>query len=156
MFRKDTIVLLIIFFGFLLFSYFFRSFLEGIAKLNIKVVYNYNYDSIITFLSVVYGFFSMSFPLIFSSKLISKLYNKKDNEDNSITQKHRIKNYFIFSFYFSSVSIIFFLLFPNKITIETFIIKKTYFIMPIIFSNFFIYYRIIYYLSKIFIKEKNE
>lgn len=118
---------------------------------------NYTYDALIAFLSIITGFTLTAFSSIFSSKIVQKLFNIKDDENPSITLKHRLKNYFLFAFDGSLSSIIFLLIAPTKIYINTpkinFFIYKDFFILPIISFNIFIYYKITRYFSKIFIKE---
>ena len=117
-----------------------------------------DYSAIVTYLSILTGFFMAAFSSIFSSKVVLSLYTIKDSENPSITLKHRLKNYFLFSFDFAICSILFMLLFPDtvKLPFVGYIITKREFVIPILLSNSVLYYFIIRYLGKIFIKNSSE
>lgn len=115
-----------------------------------------SYDAIVTFLSILFGFTLTAFTTLFSSKFVSDLYKTQDKENKYITLKHRLKNYFLTSFNISIVSIIFLLVFPNKLTIYNISFYKEMFIFPIILVNSCMYYILLHYLGKLFIKNKAE
>lgn len=120
-------------------------------------------SSLITFLSILIGFVMTAFTSLFSSKFVSSLYHEKDKEDNSLTLKHRLKNYFSLFFEFSILSVLFLLCIPNfswKIPyIDKFFkitLGKNNFLLAIVVGNTLIFYFIFDYFCKIFIKENNN
>ena len=118
--------------------------------------YENGYDSIITFLSILFGFSLTAFVTLFSSNFVNDLYNIRDEQNTYITLKHRLKNYFLTSFNISIVSIILLCIFPNKLVIQNVIFYKTLLVLPIIFINSCMYYILLRYLGKIFIKNKGN
>ncbi len=122
---------------------------------NIKQ-YKYDYSAIITFISVIVGFLCTGFSMLFNSAFIDSLYHIKDEENKQISLKHRIKNYFLFAFKYSIVSVVVLLLYPRKINICGLILWKQYLVVSIVVSNSALYLIFINYLSKIFIKNKGK
>lgn len=117
---------------------------------------NYDPANVITFLSIVLGFQTGAFALLFSSTIVRDLYKIKDSEDNKITLKHRLKNYYKSSFVASILSILFLILFDtnNELIIKN--IFSDYFVCMIpciIFINTFILFKTNSLLYKIFIKD---
>lgn len=111
-----------------------------------------HYNSVITFLSILFGFTLTSFTTLFSSKSVDGLYKIQDKKNRNITLKHRLKNYFLASFNISVISILILLLFPNKLSVCHLCFHKEMFLYPIIIINSYMYYILLHLLGKIFIK----
>lgn len=146
MYKKDNILLCLV------------LFISIYLSTTVKFDKNFDYSSLITFISIITGFQSTSFALIFTSSTVSKLYKEKDHENKQITQKHRLKNYYNYSFLWSIISVTILLLYPEYIKVfyekYSFKIGKDALIIPIIATNIFIYLKLNSFLYKIFIKEK--
>lgn len=142
---KDKIIFCVILIISIIFTIGFAREISG---------YKYDYSAIITFISVIVGFLCTGFSILFNSSFIDSLYHIIDEENKSISLKHRIKNYFLFALRYSILSIIILLLYPEKVNFWGIDLLKQYLIIPIVISNSILYLILINYLSKIFIKNK--
>lgn len=81
-------------------------------------------SSIISFLSIYFGFLITSFSIMINSDEVKKLNTKKDPEDNSLTLLYRLGNYYKFAIFSSLFTIIFLLLVSalNILNLTSFII----------------------------------
>lgn len=131
----------------------------SVLKKDIFSSEKYDLSNLITFLSIILGFQIGAFTLLFSSPTVRDLYQIKDKENNRITQKHRLKNYYRTSFLVSILSILFLISFDNqnKLFVET--KYSSYFIctLPaIIFLNVYVLFKTNFFLYKIFIKDSSK
>lgn len=120
---------------------------------------NYDPANVITFLSIILGFQTGAFALLFSSTTVRDLYKIKDLENNKITLKHRLKNYYKASFIVSILSILFLILFDTSNALIVKNIFSNYFVCAIpciIFMNTFILFKTNSLLYKIFIKDASK
>lgn len=148
MYKKDNFIVCIISVLIFLISIRFRFYFFTTK--------NYDPANVITFLSIILGFQSGAFALLFSSTTVRDLYKKKDSENNKITLKHRLKNYYKSSFVVSILSIVFLILFDTSNALIARNIFSNYFactIPCIIFTNTFILFKTNSLLYKIFIKD---
>lgn len=95
MYRLDNIFITLIFVAVGSVCYFTR--LSILAE---------NLSPLLTFLSIYFGFLITSFSIMLNSKELKKLYNKVDNEDNSINLLERLANYYKFAIFSSLMTII--------------------------------------------------
>lgn len=98
MYKRHKIIAVLIFLVFSLISYFTH------------ISYNNEFVSnSVTFLSILIGFTITSLSLLFSSSTVKNFYDKVDGENHSITQLHRLKNYYKTSILISVSSVAVFL-----------------------------------------------
>ena len=64
------------------------------------------FSELTTFISILVGFQIASFSILFSSPSVKRLYQFKDKENQYITIKHRLKNYYKFGFNLALLSIV--------------------------------------------------
>ncbi len=125
---------------------FFQNQLYSIELFNKDTI-----DNIITFLSIIIGFQTSSFAILFNSKIISDLYNEFDEVDKTMTKKHIVKNTFQMSFFYLLSSVIYLVVFSKHF----FIFVNNIIIINILIVNCFLLYKCNDYLYKIFMKEKS-
>lgn len=124
------------------------------------------YSDLITFISILIGFQITSFSMIFTSNVVKNFYTIKDIENKYITLKHRLKNYYKFTFNLALISIVFIFALSmfnfNQISTRWGNISMYWLNRTIIFSiialNIFANFKTMNFLYKIFIKDndKNE
>lgn len=105
MYKRDTIIVSILFFGLL--------------SVSILCDVNFNNDDVtnfITFVTVYLGFIMTTFAIMAENEEIKKLSFKKDPEDNYLMLSHRLANYFKFTFGFG-LTLVIMLLFSNAFNI---------------------------------------
>ncbi len=131
--NKDRYVkLLILFISGVILTYPLKTVLN-LEKFN-------NYPDMVTFLSIISGFYLTSIALLFTSSIRSLLY-KSDNKIYG-TELHRLRYYFQDAFYFNILPIVMLIVLPSTVTVNIFIIHKYYLVLPIIFVNVYGLYRI--------------
>lgn len=64
------------------------------------------FSDLITFISILVGFQIAAFSILFTSSSVKRLYQFKDKENQYITTKHRLKNYYKFGFNLALLSIV--------------------------------------------------
>lgn len=105
-------------------------------------------SSIISFLSIYFGFLITSFSIMINSNEIKKLNLKKDPEDNSLTLLYRLANYYKFAIFASLFSILYVLsisilnilskysfIIPGLIALCIFPVKEIFNILFNLFTN---------------------
>lgn len=105
MYKRDSIIVAILFFVLLFVSIWFDV--------------NFNNDDVtnfITFITVYLGFIMTTFAIMAENEEIKKLSFKKDPEDNYLMASHRLANYFKFTFGFG-LTLVIMLLFSNAFNI---------------------------------------
>lgn len=83
MYKNDNIFSIIILVVISILSYFIQT------ELSSDIL-----TSLMTFLSIYFGFLITSFSILISSEEIKKLYKKADPEDNAINLLERLANYY--------------------------------------------------------------
>jgi len=81
-----------------------------------------DYSTLISFLSIVFGFLITSLSILYNSKLLNTLYDSKSKVYR--TELHRLKAYFAFSLNFLILVIIVLLILEENVRIE---IKELHF-----------------------------
>lgn len=119
--------------------------------------YNY-YSELITFLSILIGFQITALSILFNSRILKVLYDKKDKTYK--TELHRLKVYFAYSIYFEITSIILLLVLQNEyeFTIINYDIcfYKSFLVLPIIFGSVYCFLKISNDFFRIFVLPRNE
>lgn len=153
MYKKDRLIAYLVSLVILIVSFIFKDYIF------LPYENTYNPSNLLTFFSIILGFQTSSFALLFSSSVVHNLYQIKDIENNRITQKHRLKKYYKESFLSLFLSIVFLIAFDSSnpiLKINHYFYE--YFICTIpflIFLNGYILFRTNIFLYKIFIKENH-
>ncbi len=108
-------------------------------------------NNLINFFSIIMGFQSASFAILFNSRIISNLYQEIDENYKPLTKKHVVKNSFRNLFLGLLISIII-LTFINMFKYD---FLKKLLIINSIGINLYLMYFCNDYLYKVFMKENN-
>lgn len=141
-----------------------KKYLVLILLLSIMIGYfvipkSYNqYSELITFLSIMIGFQITALSILFNSRILKVLYDKKNKDYR--TELHRLKSYFSYSIYFEIISTVTLLIFQNSYVVcimeREIILYKSYLVMPIITGSVYCFLKISNDLFRIFILPRNE
>lgn len=114
------------------------------------------YDSLITFLSIIIGFEITSLSILFNTPLKQTLYDRKSNLYR--TELHRLRDLYRFSIYVSLFSILVIFLTPSFDCDIKWIghINKTIIVLPILAISIFCIIVLCKDLFKIFVYPTNE
>lgn len=96
MYKADTIILSIIILCVLVVEFFFKP----------DFSHENNLNSIISFLSIYFGFLITSFSIMINSDELKKLYKKTDSENNGINLLERLAEYYKLSIFSTLLTII--------------------------------------------------
>lgn len=117
-----------------------------------------DYSTLISFLSIVFGFLITSLSILYNSKLLNVLYDTKSKVYR--TELHRLKAYFAFSLNFLILVIVLLLILEEKVTIEIkeYILDlyKSWLILPILVNTFYCFSKISSLLLRYFVIKRNE
>ncbi len=113
--------------------------------------YDYkNYSDIVTFLSIMIGFKITSLSIIFHSPLKRTLFDRKIKLYK--TELHRLRDFYKFSIYVSSINIVIILLVPDcTLEICQFSISKSILVLPILISSLYCFIKLCNELFLIFV-----
>jgi len=116
------------------------------------------YATLISFLSIVFGFLITALSILYNSRLLNVLYDVKSKVYR--TELRRLKAYFSFSLNFLILTIIVLLIIGNKINIEimnySFVFYKSWLVLPILVNTFYCFSKISNLLFKYFVIKRNE
>lgn len=96
MYKSDTIILSIIILGVIAVEIFFKP----------DFSHENNLNSIISFLSIYFGFLITSFSIMINSDELKKLYKKTDSENNGMNLLERLAEYYKLSIFSTLLTII--------------------------------------------------
>jgi len=117
-----------------------------------------DYSTLISFLSIVFGFLIASLSILYNSRLLNVLYDAKSKVYR--TELHRLKAYFAFSLNFLILVIIVLLIMEEKVTIEiknySLDLYKSWLVFPILVNTFYCFSKISRLLFKYFVIKRNE
>lgn len=113
-----------------------------------------NYSEMVTFLSIVTGFYLTTISILFNSKLLKLLYEVRKNKKYQ-SSLHQLKYYFQSSFYINITSIIILIIFPKELYLYI-VFQKSWLIIPLLSINIFAMIRIANLLFYFFSLPRNE
>ena len=116
------------------------------------------FSDIITFLSIIFGFYITSLAIFVTSNYVSGLYKIRDKEDTSVTLLHTLISNYRFGLILVLLSLFYFIsahffLIPDQ---NNFIHLSDKILLPflgIIIINFWYFYKMLDYLIKVVLQE---
>ena len=121
-----------------------------------NLVFFCNYDSIVTFLSIIIGFEITSLSILFNSPLKKSLYDRTNSV--YITELHRLRSFYGFSIYIALISVLIVIFTPQfTITlIDKWSIQRSIIVCPVIFPSVYCFIKLCKELLHIFIYPTNN
>ena len=117
------------------------------------------YSDLITFLSIIIGFTITSLSILFNSPLKKAMYDRQNQE--YLTELHRLGAYYKFSLRFEVLSIFTLFVIPDISTkldlkIVTFNTGKFTLVLPIVAGSIYCFMKVVNDLLKIFVYPTND
>lgn len=116
------------------------------------------FSELITFLSILIGFHITALSILFNSRILKVLYDKKNKLYR--TELHRLKSYFSYSIYFEIISIVVLLILHDSyyFSIKELELRfyKSYVVLPIVIGSVYCFLKISNNLFMIFVLPRNE
>ena len=116
------------------------------------------FSELITFLSILIGFQITALSILFNSRILKVLYDKKNKVYR--TELHRLKSYFSYSIYFEIISIVALLILRDSYLFSlnewTLCVYKSYLVLPIITGSVYCFLKISNDFFRIFVLLRNE
>ncbi len=126
-----------------------------LCGLMVNPCYYNDYASLITFLSIMIGFKSTAFAVLFVSPLKKALYDTPVKKYD--TELHRIKDIYKHSLYFEVVSVALLFVVPDlRYDFCKIIIGKHLLVFPILAGTIYCFYKIASNLFDIFVHPTND
>lgn len=114
------------------------------------------FTDIITFLSIVFGFYITSLAIFVTSRYVSDLYKITDKNNSSVTLLHTLTNNYKFGLMLTLSSLIYFIAVQLFISSDSTIPFNQIAVLPtlaLLFLNFFFCFRLVNDLVNIIIQE---